>query len=218
MQILFLGPPGAGKGTQCKKLSARLSLPHLSSGDLLREAVKSGTVAGITAKEYMDRGELVPDAVLIRMFREKLQSSECANGVILDGFPRNIAQAKALDELLTEIKKELSLVINLEVDENLLTERIVGRRSCSNKGCNAPYHVKFSPPKEEGKCDLCSSALTQRSDDTEALVTSRLKTYNQETAPLTAYYTERGVLKGIDGNGRQEDIFAELLKAVQVPA
>lgn len=218
MQILFLGPPGAGKGTQCKRLSQKLNLPHLSSGDLLREAVKAGTVAGIRAKSYMDQGVLVPDEVLIAMFREKLQAPECANGFILDGFPRNAAQAQALDSLLSEIKKNLQVVINLEVDEKLLTERITGRRICSNKACNTPFHVKFAPPKEDNKCDACGSPLYQRDDDKEELVSARLKTYREQTEPLIEYYTKRGVLKTVNGDGSQDDIFQELLRAVHVPA
>jgi adenylate kinase len=218
MQILFLGPPGAGKGTQCKRLSAKLSLPHLSSGDLLREAVKAGTEAGTKAKSYMDKGALVPDDVLIAMFKEKLQAPECANGVILDGFPRNLAQAESLDKLLSEIKKPLDVVINLEVDENKLKDRITGRRICSNKTCNTPFHVTFSAPKKENTCDTCGSALYQRDDDKEELVAARLTTYREQTEPLIAYYTKRGVLKTVNGDGNQEDIFQELLKAVHVTA
>lgn len=218
MQILFLGPPGAGKGTQCKRLSTKLSLPHLSSGDLLREAVKAGTAAGIKAKSFMDQGVLVPDDVLIAMFREKLQAPECANGFILDGFPRNLPQAEALDKLLSEIKKELDVVINLEVDENKLLDRITGRRICSNKACNTPFHLKFSPPKEDNKCDVCGSPLYQRDDDKAELVAPRLKTYREQTEPLIAYYSKRGVLKTVNGDGDMEDIFQELLKAVHVHA
>lgn len=218
MQILFLGAPGAGKGTQCKRLSAKLNLPHLSSGDLLREAVKAGTVAGIRAKQYMDAGTLVPDDVLIDMFREKLQAPECANGFILDGFPRNLPQAEALDGLLSELKKNLSVVIDLAVDEGLLTERITGRRICSNKSCNTPFHLTFAPPKKENVCDACGSPLYQRGDDQESLVSERLKTYREQTRPLIEYYTKRGVLKTVNGNGSQDDIFQDLLKAVHVPA
>jgi adenylate kinase len=218
MQILFLGPPGAGKGTQCKRLSTKLSLPHLSSGDLLREAVKAGTVAGIRAKSYMDQGVLVPDDVLILMFEEKLQKPDCANGFILDGFPRNLAQAEALDTLLAKIKKELGVVINLEVDENKLTDRITGRRICSNKTCNTPFHVTFSPPKKDNACDVCGSPLYQRDDDKQELVAARLKTYREQTEPLIEYYSKRGVLKTVNGDGNQEDIFQELLKAVHVTA
>jgi adenylate kinase len=218
MQILFLGPPGAGKGTQCKKLAKKLCLPHLSSGDLLREAVKSGTAAGIKAKQYMDEGQLVPDEVLITMFNDKLQSKECANGFILDGFPRNVAQAQALDKLLVELQKQLNVVIDLEVNEALLLERLTGRRSCSNKECNQPYHIKFIPPKVAGVCDLCGSPLTQRADDKAELVAPRLKTYREQTKPLIDYFRSRGILKVVNGDGSEAQIFEELLKAVQVPA
>lgn len=218
MQILFLGPPGAGKGTQCKRLIEKFNTPHLSSGDLLREKVAAGTVAGIRAKEYMDKGQLVPDDVLIAMFEDKLSSPECANGFILDGFPRNVAQAEALDALLKRIKKDLDVVINLEVDEAKLKDRITGRRICSNKSCNTPYHVSFSPPKADNKCDKCGSALYQRDDDKEELVAARLKTYREQTEPLIDYYSKRGVLRTVNGDGDQEDIFQELLKAVSVSA
>lgn len=214
MQILFLGAPGAGKGTQCKRVAVELNLPHLSSGDLLREAVKAGTAAGVKAKSFMDKGVLVPDDVLIDMFEEKLSAPECKNGFILDGFPRNVAQAEALDGLLSKIKKELSIVIDLTVDFGALTERITGRRLCSNKACNAPYHVKFAPPKKENACDLCGTELYQRSDDKEELVAERLKTYNEQTAPLTAYYSKRGILKTVDGNGEQDAIFSELMTTI----
>lgn len=215
MQILFLGAPGAGKGTQCKRIAAQLKLPHLSSGDLLREAVKAGTAAGINAKGYMDRGVLVPDEVLIAMFRDKLQAPECKSGFILDGFPRNVAQAEALDKLLNEIKKDLSVVIDLSVDFGKLKERITGRRLCANKSCNAPYHVKFAPPKQADACDLCGSELFQRSDDKEELVDERLKTYNEQTAPLIGYYSGRGLLKSVDGNGEQDEIYAGLLSVLK---
>ncbi|MBX9570823.1 MAG: adenylate kinase [Candidatus Obscuribacterales bacterium] len=214
MQILFLGAPGAGKGTQCKRVAVDLQLPHLSSGDLLREAVKAGTAAGVKAKSFMDKGVLVPDDVLIDMFEEKLSAPECKNGFILDGFPRNVAQAEALDKLLSKIKKDLSIVIDLTVDFGMLTERITGRRLCSNKACNAPYHVKFAPSKKENACDLCGTELYQRSDDKEELVAERLKTYNEQTAPLTAYYSKRSILETVDGNGEQDAIFTELMKTI----
>ncbi|HEY9786760.1 MAG TPA: adenylate kinase [Candidatus Obscuribacterales bacterium] len=218
MRILFLGAPGAGKGTQCKRLSARLELPHLSSGDLLREAVKAGTPAGVAAKSYMDKGVLVPDNVLIDMFREKLSSQECRNGFILDGFPRNVAQAKSLDQLLAELNAHLSAVINLSVDDSLLTERITGRRTCSNKACAAVYHVKFSPPKKEGVCDACGAELTQRSDDKEELVKARLATYMEQTEPLIAYYDAQRLLKTVSGEGEQDKIFENILAAMKVTA
>jgi adenylate kinase len=218
MQILFLGAPGAGKGTQCTRLARHLALPHLSSGDLLREAVKNGTAAGVAAKSYMDKGVLVPDQVLIDMFRDKLHAPECQKGFILDGFPRNVAQAKSLDTLLDELGRNLTAVINLQVDDKLLLDRITGRRICSDKGCAAPYHVKFAPPKKDGVCDLCGSPLTQRSDDKAELVDARLKTYNQETAPLIEYYDKRLNLRTVDGEGDQEAIFADLLRTLQVLA
>jgi adenylate kinase len=212
MQILFLGAPGAGKGTQCKRVATELKLPHLSSGDLLREAVKAGTAAGVSAKSYMDRGVLVPDQVLIEMFRDKLSTPECKDGFILDGFPRNLAQAEALDKMLSELKKDLSIVIDLTVDFGRLTERITGRRLCANKACNAPYHVKFQPPKAADKCDHCGSGLFQRSDDKEELVGARLKTYSSETAPLIGYYSKRQVLTSVDGNGEADDIYRKLIE------
>lgn len=218
MRILFLGAPGAGKGTQCKRLAAKLNLPHLSSGDLLREAVKAGTPAGVSAKEFMDKGVLVPDEVLIKMFGEKLSSPDCKGGYILDGFPRNLAQAKSLDELLTSLNSNLSTVINLEVDDSLLTERICGRWTCSNKACAAVYHVKFAPPKAEGKCDVCGSDLSQRADDKEELVKARLNTYREQTEPLIDYYTQKKILVTIQGEGDQDVIFNNILQSLKVTA
>lgn len=215
MQILFLGAPGAGKGTQCKRVSTDLNLLHLSSGDLLREAVKAGTAAGIKAKSFMDQGVLVPDEVLIAMFEDKLQSPECKAGFLLDGFPRNVAQAEALDGLLAKIKKDLSVVIDLTVDFGKLSERITGRRLCANKACNAPYHVKFAPPKKDNACDLCGSELFQRDDDKEELVAKRLNTYNEQTSPLIDYYSKRGILETVDGNGEQDAIFVEIMNTIK---
>jgi adenylate kinase len=218
MQILFLGAPGAGKGTQCKRVATQLNLPHLSSGDLLREAVKAGTAAGTRAKSFMDKGVLVPDEVLIEMFREKLAGPDCKNGFILDGFPRNLAQAEALDALLAELKKDLTIVIDLSVDFAKLTERITGRRLCSNKACNAPYHVKFAPPRAENQCDLCGTSLFQRSDDKEELVSARLNTYNEQTAPLINYYASRKLLKSVDGNGEADVIYRKLMDCFAEPS
>ena len=216
MQILFLGAPGAGKGTQCQKLAEKLAIPHLSSGDLLREAVKQGTDAGKRAKEYMDRGDLVPDEVLIAMFRERLTSDEMRRGFILDGFPRNLAQARSLDELLVEINRTLSIVINLSTSDELLEERIVGRRVCPNKSCNAVYHVKFKPPAKEGICDLCQTELNHRSDDKPEVVKQRLKNYRELTEPLIKYYDEKGLLETINGEGAPQEVYEHLLERLKV--
>jgi adenylate kinase len=218
MEILFLGAPGAGKGTQCKRLARHLDLLHLSSGDLLREAVAAGTPAGLAAKSFMDKGVLVTDNILIDMFRDKLHQPECSKGFILDGFPRNVAQAKSLDGLLEELDRKLTAVINVQVDEKLLTERITGRRVCSNKACAAPYHVRFAPPKKEDACDLCGAQLMTRSDDRAELVEQRLKTYNEETAPLIDYYDKRLMLRTVDGDGDPDAIFADILRTLQVLA
>lgn len=216
MQILFLGAPGAGKGTQCKRLSKHLDLAHLSSGDLLREAVKEGTPTGMKAKSFMDKGMLVPDEVLIAMFEEKLARPECAKGFILDGFPRNLAQAGSLDELLEKLNKQLTVVINMQVDFNLLTERICGRRTCGNKECGTTYHIKFMPPKKDDICDACGSALTKRSDDNEEVVRNRLSVYEKETAPLINYYDSRLILRTIDGDGDVDEIFSDILRTIKV--
>lgn len=218
MQILFLGAPGAGKGTQCARLAKHLNLIHLSSGDLLRQAVKAGTPTGLAAKSYMDKGQLVPDEVLIAMFRDKLTQSECDRGFILDGFPRTVVQAEALDKLLEELNKNLTVVVNVQVNPNLLLERITGRRTCSNKDCGATYHVKFVPPKKDNVCDLCSSDLIQRSDDKEDVVAQRLSVYEKQTAPLINYYDKSLCLRTIDGDGEVEEIFADILKTIKVLA
>ncbi|MDR3617652.1 MAG: adenylate kinase [Candidatus Obscuribacterales bacterium] len=214
MRILFLGAPGSGKGTQCKKLADKTGLLHLSSGDMLREATAKGTEAGQLAKGFMDKGQLVPDDVLIKMFEEKLSSPECAKGFILDGFPRNLAQAKSLDALLEKLRSQLNAVINLQIDDHLLTERITGRRVCSNKTCNAVYHMTFAPPAQEGRCDLCGSALYQRSDDKEELVKERLSAYHSQTEPLIDFYDAKLLLRTVDAQGKAEVIFADILKTL----
>ena len=218
MQILFLGAPGAGKGTQCQMLARHLDLAHLSSGDLLRQAVAASTPAGVQARSYMDQGMLVPDNILIDMFAEKLNLPQCQRGFILDGFPRNVAQAKALDQLLEQLGRSLTAVIDLQVDEKLLTDRICGRRICSYAACNAVFHIRSSPPACENVCDLCGHALTQRSDDKPALVSARLKTYFEQTEPLIDYYDKRLILRTVDGDGIPDEIFADLLRTLKVLA
>jgi len=214
MRILFLGPPGSGKGTQCKKLAQKLKLPHISSGDLLREAVAHNSPAGKSAKAFMEAGKLVPDIVLIEMFKEKLSAKESAQGFILDGFPRNVNQAESLDALLGELKVSLNAVLNLKIDDKLLSERITGRRSCTN--CGAVYHVKFAPPVKPDICDVCGGQLIQRSDDKEELVKERLLTYRQQTEPLIEYYQARNLLLTVDAEGDPEIIFSSILQVLKL--
>lgn len=200
MNIVFMGPPGAGKGTQAEYIVNEFHIPHISTGDAFRLAMKQKTELGKKAKEYVDQGLLVPDEITNGIVRERLEQPDCAKGFLLDGFPRTVAQADALDQMLSEMSKQLDHVINLKVDRSLLLARLTGRRIC--KDCGATYHVLFNPPKQEGVCDKCSGELYQRSDDTEQKVGTRLDEYTNKTAPLLAYYENKGLLREI--NGEQE--------------
>lgn len=195
MNLVLLGAPGAGKGTLAKRLVEVYGIPQISTGDILRAAVKEGTAIGKKAEEYMKRGDLVPDEVILGIMEERLQKKDCASGFILDGFPRTIPQAEALDTLLVKIGKKLDLALNLEVPEAVVIQRLAGRRTCSNPDCQAIYNVSFKPPKTAGKCDLCGSPVVQRDDETEEAVKHRLKTYVEKTAPLIDYYGKKGLLK-----------------------
>ncbi len=197
MKLILLGPPGAGKGTQAKMLTEKFSIPQISTGDILRAAVKDGTAMGQKAKEYMNAGGLVPDEVVVGIVRDRLQEDDCNNGFILDGFPRTVAQADALQASLQEMGKELDRVISLEVDTEALVERLTGRRTCKN--CGRGYHVKFDPPRKAGICDTCGGELFQREDDQEETIRKRLQVYADQTAPLISYYREAGVLIELDG-------------------
>jgi adenylate kinase len=198
MNIILLGPPGAGKGTQANHLKNKLNIPQLSTGDMLRTAVASGSDLGKEAKAMMERGELVPDDVMVNLIRERLREDDCANGWILDGFPRTVAQAEALDDMLEKENKSLNHVIELEVDDAALVERISGRYSCSK--CGEGYHEKFLRPKVEGVCDKCGSTqFSQRSDDNAETVTMRLTAYHKMTAPLLPYYEMKQLLRSADG-------------------
>jgi adenylate kinase len=215
MNLILLGPPGAGKGTQAKAIAARHGLVQLSTGDMLRAAVEAGTEIGRKAKAIMDKGELVPDAVVVKIISERLDHPDCAAGVILDGFPRTLAQAAALDKVLREKKRKLDAVIELKVDDNQLIERIVGRFTCGK--CGEGYHDRFKRPKVRGVCDVCGAAeFTRRPDDTAETVTRRLMIYYRETSPLIGYYFCRGNLRTVDGMGSidkvGEDIAAVLGK------
>ena len=214
MNLIFLGAPGAGKGTQAKKVSEKYGIPQISTGDMLREAVAKGTGLGKKAKEYMDKGELVPDEIVIGIVKERLQQPDCERGFILDGFPRTLAQAKALDEMLKELNKKIDGVINIAVPEEEVVKRIVNRRTCRN--CGAVYHLIYNPPKEDNKCDKCGGELYQRDDDKEETVRERFRVYKQNTEPLIDYYRKKGVLYDVDGtkdiNGVWEEIVAVLSK------
>jgi adenylate kinase len=214
MNIIMLGPPGAGKGTQAKMLVEKLGIPQISTGDMLRAAVKEGTPMGLKAKEYMDGGKLVPDEVVIGIVKDRLGADDCAKGFILDGFPRTIPQAEALDKVLAEMGKKIEYVVNVAVPESELLDRLTGRRTC--KKCGAMYHIKFNPPKQDGVCDKCGGELYQRDDDKEETILNRLKVYNDQTAPLIEYYKKQGVLVDIDGSKEIKQIFEDICAALGV--
>ncbi|MFC7678130.1 adenylate kinase [Paenibacillus sp. GCM10028914] len=213
MNILFMGPPGAGKGTQAENIVNEFGIPHISTGDAFRLAIKQGTPIGIKAKEFMDQGLLVPDDVTIGIVAERLQQSDCEKGFLLDGFPRTLSQAEALDDILARLNTRLDHVINLKVDREKLMARLTGRRICKN--CGATYHVIFNPPKQEGICDKCGGELYQRSDDNEESVGIRLDEYINKTAPLLTFYENKGLLRQIDGDqeiGAVSDEIASVLR------
>lgn len=210
--LILLGPPGAGKGTQAKKLVDKYRIPQISTGDILRDAVKTGTPLGIEAKSYMNRGELVPDEVVIGIVKERLKSGDCGKGYVLDGFPRTIAQAEALFSYLNECGCPINKAIDIKVPKDYLVIRLSGRRVC--RSCGAGFHIEFSPSKDDGKCDKCSGVLFQRDDDREDVVIKRLETYEAQTTPLTEYYKKKGLLKTINGIGDVEAIFNDICKIV----
>ncbi|ACI22097.1 MULTISPECIES: adenylate kinase [Thermodesulfovibrio] len=205
MRLVFLGAPGAGKGTQAKRLVEKYGIPQISTGDLLRAAVAAGTPLGKEAKAYMDRGELVPDKVVLGMVKERLSQNDCKKGFILDGFPRNVAQAEALDKMLSEMNMPLDLALNLDVPFDDLMKRLTGRRTC--KSCGQMYNVYYSPSKVEGKCDKCGGELFQRDDDKEETIRKRLEVYRAQTEPLIDYYSKKGILKSVSGTGSIDEIF-----------
>jgi len=210
MKLILLGPPGAGKGTQAKMLTVRFGIPQISTGDILRAAVREGTPMGVKAKDCMDAGALVGDEIVVGIVRERLLKDDCLPGFILDGFPRNVAQADALKETLAALGKELDVVVSLDVDTEALVERLTGRRTC--RDCGRGYHVKFDPPSVADRCDACGGELFQREDDQESTIRHRLDVYQQQTAPLIDYYRGAGLLSVIDGmqemNAVQEQLLA----------
>lgn len=207
MDIILFGPPGAGKGTQAQRLSSKYAIPHISTGDILRENVRNETELGLAAKSYMDKGQLVPDDVLIGIIRNRLSEDDCRGGFLLDGYPRTIPQADALGKILDEIGKPIDRVINIIVPQSDLVTRLSGRLMCA---CGASYHKVFNPPAKESVCDACGSELFQRSDDKEEAILRRLEAYDAQTAPLVAYYKEKGLLSDVDGTKDIEDVMADI--------
>ncbi|MBN2899121.1 MAG: adenylate kinase [Clostridia bacterium] len=212
MRLILLGPPGAGKGTQAANIVDKYNIPHISTGDIFRKNIKEGTDLGKKAKEYIDGGQLVPDSLTIALVEDRLKQDDAQDGFLLDGFPRNLDQAEALDQILENMACKLTSVINIAVDPSILVERAVGRRICKN--CGATYHVVFNPSKVEGVCDKCSGELYQRSDDNEETVSNRINVYSNETAPLIDYYTEQGVIINVDGQKDIDLVFEDIASAL----
>ncbi|AQX52879.1 adenylate kinase [Priestia flexa] len=208
MNLVLMGLPGAGKGTQAEQIVEHYDIPHISTGDMFRAAIKEGTPLGLKAKSFMDQGNLVPDEVTIGIVRERLNKQDCENGFLLDGFPRTVAQADALETILEELNKKIDYVINIDVDESILMERLTGRRIC--KDCGATYHLVFNPPAKEGVCDKCEGELYQRADDNEETVSTRLSVNVEQSKPLLHFYEEKGYLRNINGNQDINVVFDDI--------
>lgn len=213
MRIILMGPPGAGKGTQAEKLIDLYQIPHISTGDMFRKAQKDGTELGLKAKSYMDQGQLVPDEVTVGIVKERLAETDCKDGFLLDGFPRTVQQADALDTILSELEMSLDCVVNIEVDKAFLVDRLTGRRVC--RACGATYHIANKAPKVEGVCDKCGGELYQRGDDTIETVSNRLDVYAAQTAPLIDYYKSKGIMSSIDGSKSMEEVLADIRAALE---
>lgn len=211
MKLLIMGRPGAGKGTQAVNIKEYYKIPHISTGDMFRAAIKNQTLLGKTAKDFMDKGLLVPDEVTIGIVKERLLESDCVNGFLLDGFPRTIAQAEALESFLNANGIKLDAVLDVDVPAEILIRRMVGRRVC--KGCGATYHIEFNAPKLEGICDVCGTKLIQRADDTEETAVNRLSVYDEQTAPLLKFYAQQNILKTVNGDQPLDKVFEDI-KAV----
>lgn len=211
MNVVLFGPPGSGKGTQAKMLVEEYGIPHISTGDILRANVKNQTKLGLEAKSYMDKGELVPDGVLIGIIKDRLSQSDCAAGFLLDGYPRTLPQADALSTILDALGMTLDVVLNIDVADEELIKRLSGRRMCR---CGASYHVLFNPPKQEGICDLDGNELYQRDDDKEEAIMHRLDVYKTQTQPLIDYYTKEGLMVTVNGTGGISEVFAEVRRVL----
>ncbi len=208
MKIIMLGAPGAGKGTQAKMIADKYMLPHISTGDIFRANIKNGTELGMEAKKYMDQGQLVPDELTVKILLDRVAKEDCKNGYVLDGFPRTIPQAEVLDSELSKLGDKIDYAIDVDVPDENIINRMSGRRACLN--CGATYHVVHVPPKKDGICDKCGSELILRDDDKAETVKNRLKVYHDQTQPLIDFYTEKGILKSVDGTKDMNDVFAAI--------
>ena len=212
MRLVLMGAPGAGKGTQADVMAKKLFVPHISTGDIFRAAMKAGTEMGKLAEQYISEGKLVPDEVTFGIVKDRLEEAYCKDGFILDGFPRTIAQADSLQEYLTEVEKPLDAVVNIDVDLNSLVDRLTGRRVC--KGCGASFHLMYNPPAKEGVCDECGGELYQRKDDSEDTIKNRLNVYVENSKPLIDYYAEKGLLQEVDGNQAINEVLTAIGKGL----
>jgi adenylate kinase len=212
VNLVLMGLPGAGKGTQAEQIVEQYGIPHISTGDMFRAAMKEGTGLGLEAKSFMDKGELVPDEVTIGIVRERLSKDDCKNGFLLDGFPRTVPQAEALEHLLTDLEKKIDYVININVDKSILMDRLTGRRIC--KDCGSTYHLVFNPPTKEGFCDKCGGELYQRADDNAETVQNRLDVNIKQQEPLLTFYEIKGYLRTIDGQQDIKKVFADIEQLV----
>lgn len=208
MKIVMLGAPGAGKGTQAKMIAEKYGIPHVSTGDIFRANIKNGTALGMEAKTYMDQGRLVPDELTVKILLDRVAQPDCANGYVLDGFPRTIPQAEVLDEALQGQGEKLDWAVNVDVPDENIVRRMSGRRACLK--CGATYHIEHIPPKKEGVCDACGSELVLRDDDRPETVQNRLKVYHEQTQPLIDFYTGKGILRSVDGTKDMRDVFAAI--------
>jgi len=213
MRLMLLGPPGAGKGTQAESISREFDIPHISTGDIFRENIRQGTELGRKAQDYMNQGLLVPDELVVDLVKDRLMKDDCKKGFLLDGFPRTIPQADALDAELSKLDRKLDRAINIQVKKEVLIERAVGRRVC--KVCGAAFHIKFKPPAIEGVCDRCGGELQQRKDDLEDTVIKRIEVYLEQTEPLIEYYSQKGILMNVDGEQDIQTVFEVIIEGLR---
>ena len=212
MRLIMLGAPGAGKGTQAARIAEELKIPHISTGDIFRANIKNGTELGKKAKSYMDAGKLVPDELVCDLVADRIAKDDCKEGFILDGFPRTIPQAEALDKAVDALGTKIDYAVNIDVPDESIVRRMGGRRACV--GCGATYHIKYNPPKPENLCDVCGKELILRDDDKPETVQTRLNVYHEQTQPLIDYYTKKGIIATVDGTQSMDDVFAGILKGI----